>query len=91
MNQNALSTVLAELRVAGAIVLNQAHPIPWSIQVPHGDSLRGYLGVGEDVTVVPFHIAHQGHFDLYPNNGDPIVVEANQLIMCANGQGARHG
>lgn len=87
MNHNALSTVLRELRVSGAIVLSQAHPIPWAVRVPPGNSLRGYLGVGEDVTVVPFHIAHRGHFDLQPAESAPIVVHANQLVMCANGQG----
>ncbi len=55
--------------------------------MPEGDALRGFLGVSEDVTVVPFHIAHRGHFDLHPMNGKPLVVDANQLIMCANGQG----
>ena len=87
MSGNALSAILSELRVSGAIVLSQAHPIPWSISVPPGSQLRSYLEVGNDVTVVPFHIAHRGHFDLHPSNGDPIVVHANQLIMCANGHG----
>ena len=58
MVQHALSTILTELRVSGSIVLSQAHPVPWSIQVPKGSDLRNYLGVGDDVTVVPFHIAH---------------------------------
>lgn len=87
MIKNALSTILAELRVSGAIVLSQAHPIPWSIRVPQGNALRGYLGVGDDVTVVPFHIAHRGHFDLHPVDGKSMVVDANQLVMCANGKG----
>lgn len=87
MSESALSTILAELRVTGAIVLSQAHPIPWSIRVPQGNALRGYLGVGDDVTVVPFHIAHRGHFDLHPIDGEPLVIDANQLVMCANGQG----
>jgi len=87
MSRNALSTVLAELRVAGAIVLSQAHPIPWAIEVPRGNSLRKYLGVGDDVMVVPFHIAHRGHFELKPANGESMLVGANQLIMCANGHG----
>jgi len=87
MSGNALSTILTELRVSGAIVLSQAHPIPWSISVPQGNALRSYLGVGDDVTVVPFHIAHRGHFDLHPCNGASLVVDANQLVMCANGQG----
>jgi len=87
MQKNALSTILTELRVSGAIVLSQAHPIPWSVRVPKGNDLRGYLGVGDDVSVVPFHIAHRGHFDLQLNDGEPIVVDANQLVMCANGDG----
>jgi len=87
MSDNALSTILSELRVSGAIVLSQAHPIPWAVRVPKGNDLRGYLGVGSDVTVVPFHIAHRGHFDLQLNNCEPVVVDANQLVMCANGAG----
>lgn len=87
MSENALSTILTELRVSGAIVLSQAHPIPWSIRVPPGNSLRAYLGVDESVTVVPFHIARRGHFELHPADGDPIIVDANQLVMCANGKG----
>lgn len=87
MSANALSAVLAELHVSGAIVLSQAHPIPWSIRVPPGNALRSYLDVGDDVTVVPFHVAHRGHFDLHPTEGEAMVVDAHQLVMCANGQG----
>ena len=87
MTQNALSTILTELRVSGAIVLSQAHPIPWSVRVPKGNELRGYLGVGDDVSVVPFHIAHRGHCDIHLNNGESVVIDANQLMMCANGDG----
>ncbi len=87
MATNALSTILTELRVSGAIVLSQAHPIPWSVRVPKGNELRGYLGVGDEVNVVPFHIAHRGHFDIHLNNGESLVVDANQLMMCANGDG----
>ena len=87
MIQHALSTILAELRVSGSIVLSQAHEIPWSIRVPKGSDLRAYLGVGDDVTVVPFHIAHRGHFDLQPEQGEPMVVYSDQLVMCANGDG----
>lgn len=87
MAKNALSTILTELRVSGAIVLSQAHPIPWSVRVPKGNALRDYLGVGDDVNVVPFHISHRGHFDVQLNNGQSVVVDANQLMMCANGDG----
>lgn len=87
MAKNALSTILTELRVSGAIVLSQAHPIPWSVRVPRGNALREHLGVGDDVNVVPFHIAHRGHFDVQLNNGESVVVDANQLMMCANGNG----
>ncbi|MFK7992763.1 MAG: cupin domain-containing protein [Granulosicoccus sp.] len=87
MKGSALSTILGELRVSGAIVLSQAHPIPWSIRVPRGNTLRPYLGVSDDVTVVPFHIAHRGHFDLITAKGKSITVQSNQMVMCANGQG----
>ncbi len=89
MNQNALSIVLAQLRVSGAIVLSQAHPVPWSIRVPPGNALRDYLGVDESVTIVPFHIARRGCFELQPDHpGDePILILEQQLVMCVNGQG----
>jgi len=84
---NALDIILSQLRVSGAIVLSQAHPIPWSVRVPKGNSLRPYMRVGNEVTVVPFHIAKRGHFELPPASGEPMVVQANQLVMCANGEG----
>ncbi|MGB7180787.1 MAG: AraC family transcriptional regulator [Burkholderiaceae bacterium] len=87
MSRNALSAILSELRVSGAIVLSQAHPIPWSIRVPAGNSLRTQLNVDNSVTVVPFHIARRGHFDFCSADGESIVVQANQLVMCANGNG----
>lgn len=84
---NALNTILSQLRVSGAVVLSQAHPIPWAISVPESNALRGALGVDENVTVVPFHIARRGHFDLHPVDGDSVVVNESQLVICANGQG----
>ena len=87
MDDNALSTILTQLRVSGAIVLSQAHPIPWSIEVPPGNALRSYLNVGNDINVVPFHLAQRGSFNFQPNMGTPMVIEADQLVICANGDG----
>ena len=80
-----IDDVLADLRVSGTILLNEAYAPPWGIAVPDEARLRELLGIGADTRVLPFHLVLRHHF-VFASAGKPdVVVAEDEVALCAGG------
>jgi AraC-like DNA-binding protein len=81
-----LDDALDDLRISGSVLVHQARKPPWAVDVPREARLRELLGVGADMRVLPFHLAHRGGFDLSREGEAVGRVDAPELLLLPGGK-----
>ena len=83
---DAISDILASLKVSGQVVLCESYQPPWAIRIPAGDAFVDRLAFGSDAQVVPFHMVRRGSFELNTDTGEYEIVRAGTAIICMGSQ-----
>lgn len=83
---DAISDMMASLKVSGQVVLTESYQPPWAIRIPTADAFVGRLALLADTTVVPFHIVRRGSFELHIDTGEHEIVRAGEAVICISGQ-----
>lgn len=89
MSLDVLERVLADLRIAGSVVLHESYRAPWAIDVPSEDTLRALLKVGPRTRVFPFHLVRRGGFELRTPHCEPTPIRCPEVAMCIAGSAHR--
>ena len=80
-----LSDLLRMLRVNGSLVLHDSYVSPWSVSIPHSESLAQLAGFSATDRVVAFHLVQQGMLQLTPDGSVPIEVKTGDLCIAFGG------
>ncbi len=81
-HNNALSDVLASLRVSGQVLLVDEYQPPWGIDIPTGSEIAEALAMPPRTKVVPFHIVRRGSFELHSAERDPLIIRTGEVAIC---------
>jgi len=79
---------IADLRIAGCVLLHERYAAPWAIDVPDQEALRVALGV-KSGRVLPFHLVRRGGFSLRTANGKEHAIPAPNVVICVDGKAHR--
>lgn len=82
-----LDDALADLRIAGSVVLHECYRADWAIAVPDEPELRRLFGAGPGTRVLPFHLVRQGGFTLHSGE---VSVRLGTLDVSLVAGGAAH-
>ena len=86
---SAFDDTIESLKVNGQVLMVEAYEPPWAISIPDGDTLRDVLGVRNDTKIVPFHLVRRGAFVLEQDGAEPILVRAEEVVLCTADQSHR--
>lgn len=82
LQSNALSDVLASLKVSGQVLLVDEYQPPWGIDIPAGHQIAEALGMPANTKVVPFHIVRRGSFELHAPDQEPMIIRTGEVAIC---------
>lgn len=85
---DAFEDALADLRIAGTVLLHERYSRPWAIDVPAEAALRAALGIAPGNRVFPFHLVRRGRFSLRHAGTAHEIREAHAAI-CVGGAAHR--
>ncbi len=80
-----IEAALADLRIAGAVLLHERYAPGAAIAVPDEPALRALLGHGPRVKVAPFHLVLRGEFALESSTGERVTLQQNDVAICLDG------
>jgi AraC-like DNA-binding protein len=80
-----IEAALADLRIAGAVLLHERYAPGAAIAVPDEPALRVLMGHGPHVKVAPFHLVLKGSFDLESSTGKRSTLQRNDVAVCLDG------
>lgn len=84
-NSCALSNVLNTMRISGSMLINEEYAPPWGVAIPDANKLQKLLKQSNDVRVVAFHFVKRGHIEITPEGGEPLIIEAGEMVICFGG------
>ena len=64
--------------------MHESYAPPMAIDIPDEETLRATLGVGPEISVVPFHLVRRGAFDLLSAQSGRDRVNAGEVAFCPN-------
>jgi AraC-like DNA-binding protein len=80
---------LSSLRIEGSVLLHGLHRSPWSVSVPDATDLRGFMQLGDDVRVIPFHLVLSGRLFVEPDAEAALPLHAGDVFLCPGGMAHR--
>lgn len=80
-----LEAALADLRIAGSVLLHERYGEGTAIAIPDEQNLRALLGYAPQAKVAPFHLVLNGAFDLAPTNGRRLALTRFDAVICLDG------
>lgn len=84
---DALSQVLNSMRITGSLLIKEEYVSPWAVSVPHSNTLNTLLNTTTEVRVAAFHLVERGHIRIKLDDGEDVLVEAGEMVVCFSGQG----
>ncbi len=81
-HDNALSDILASLKVSGQVLLVDEYQPPWGIDIPTGRQIGEALAMPPGIKVVPFHIVRRGSFELHAPDQEPMIIRTGEVAIC---------
>lgn len=85
---DALSEVLRLVRLTGAVFLNAEMSAPWAVQTPSAKRLAAQLLPDAD-WLVEYHLIVEGECWIRLADGDPVHLQAGDLVMVPHGDSHR--
>jgi AraC-like DNA-binding protein/mannose-6-phosphate isomerase-like protein (cupin superfamily) len=85
---DALSEVLRLVRLTGAVFLNAELTAPWAVQTPSAQQLAAKLMPNAD-WLVEYHLIVEGRCWLRLGDGEPVALNAGDLVMLPHGDSHR--
>jgi AraC-like DNA-binding protein len=85
---DALSEVLRLVRLTGAVFLNAELTAPWAVQTPSARQLAAQLLPDAD-WLVEYHLVVEGECWIRIADGDPVRLQAGDLVMVPHGDSHR--
>ena len=85
--EDVLSKVLDSMRISGSLLLKEKYIAPWAVSVPDSPTLNGLFNTANTVRIAAFHLVERGHINIKLDNGEDVVVEAGEMVVCFSGMG----
>lgn len=86
-SSDTLSQVLNTLRISGSVLLKEHYKTPWAVAVPESDKLNTLLNTTHNIRIAAFHWVEQGAISIQLDQGENMLVEAGEMVICFSGQG----
>ena len=86
-NDDVLGDTLRALRIHGTVLLRETYAPPFNVAVPPAEDLAPILGVGPGASVVAFHLAELGGFEVRRPGRATLVIESGEVALCFGGEG----
>ena len=87
VSDDVLSQVLNAMRISGSFLLKEKYKVPWAVSVPDSNTMNRLFETTSDVRIAAFHMVERGHIHIKLDNGDDVLVEAGEMVVCFSGLG----
>lgn len=84
---DVLSQILNSIGITGSLLLKDEYCSPWAVSVPQSSYLNALLNTSRNIRVATFHWVERGQFHLKLDDGQDLVIEQGEMVVCISGQG----